>query len=475
MPIQRIFFISLAVIISSILGILLVPRFAQASVRISEVAWMGSSNSQYEEWIELYNDGQEPVDLSGWKVLKSGEILLTNLSGSIASNDYYLVCRTTGTLTQPLGGICNLVNPFGGSGLNNTSEQLILTNNQSEVVERIDALSGWPAGESTSKKTMQQQGSSWVTASATPGTILEIVDDTPEPEPSDDNSDTDTSDTPPKNKPILNPTKEHIEKVAADPRYEARMIIPDFATAGVAIPMKATVREQSKSSVVRGRFEWSTGDGGYYAFLKNTPIEHIFYYPGTYTVVMHYYSDIFRTEPDTIHRKTITIVPSDIIILGYSEQEGLRLKNESSKEISLEGWILASQGQEFIFPRYTVITAGNTLALAPQIIGITLDQKSITLMNPSRKLIARYSYLYVQPRVQETSPSYQETSEIILPESPPIVIPPTTIITHSSSRSPGLLTFWHQYRWQLIIGIVSIISILAYLAFHLYAKQDELI
>ena len=45
---------------------LLSPLSSSASVIINEVAWMGGVDSANHEWIELYNSGNESVDISGW-------------------------------------------------------------------------------------------------------------------------------------------------------------------------------------------------------------------------------------------------------------------------------------------------------------------------------------------------------------------------------------------------------------------------
>src|SRR5690606_12761592 len=102
-----------------VLILLSMPSFVWADVVIYEVAWMGTAESQYEEWIELYNDGQEGVSLDGWKIDKGdGETNLFALSGEISAESYFLICRTTPSVTNPLAGMCDLTGTFGGSGLN---------------------------------------------------------------------------------------------------------------------------------------------------------------------------------------------------------------------------------------------------------------------------------------------------------------------------------------------------------------------
>ena len=455
-----------------ILGIIAPLFVAHAELSINEVAWMGTSSSQYEEWVELYNDGDD-INVSGWKLFKTGNTVLFSLTGTIPSNSYYLICRSTSTLTDPLGGICNEKGTFGGSGLNNTSDQLILKDSAGAIKQTIDATAGWPAGESASKNTMQWDGHSWITAASTPGaeTLIEINPDpspTPDPDPSP-NPDPDPVPNPNHNpKPTTDP-KEKIEKVKPDPVYKAHMVIPDFGTAGIAIPMKATVTENGNIDYVKGRFEWSTGDGGSYQFIKNIPLDHIYYYPGTYTVTMQYYSNHFATEPDTIHRKTITIVPSDIEILGYSDTTGLQLKNGATKEISLDNWIIQSNGNEFVFPKFTSITKGQTLSLSPKVLGIAISKESILLLNPSREIIAGYSYKYTQPANEEV---FTETPDL---SGLATVSPYEDKLTTSNPlpKTKTLFDLWHENKWYVLLGIMLMITILAYLAFQLYAKPDE--
>jgi hypothetical protein len=471
---QNIFSLRIVCPIFIILGISIPIFFVHAEVKITEVAWMGTANSQYEEWIELYNDSADDVALNGWKLFKTGGVTLFSPTGTITAGSYYLICRSTTSITDPLGGTCNEKGTFGGSGLNNTNDQLVLKDGAGAIKESVDASGGWPAGDSSTKQTMQKSGTAWVTAEATPG--AETITNTPDPEngPGSDpdqtpNTEPDPDPDPPPSstpKPKSDP-KERIEKIKPDPVYKAHMILPDFGTAGVAIPMKATVIANEKTTSLHGRFEWSMGDGGSYKFIKNTPLEHTFYYPGTYTITMQYYSDRFRTEPDTIHRKTLTIVPDDIEILGYSTTDGLQLQNNSSKEIALDHWIIQSNNQEFIFPKFTIITKGQTLSLSPKTLGITPSRDSILLLNPNRGVVAGYSYKYTQPEtpdeafVDEPDLSQNLSSLTAKEES------------HLLPKSKSIKDIWHQNKWYVVFGGIALTSVLAYLAFHLYAKPDE--
>lgn len=43
-------------------------QVAPGDVVINEVAWMGTAADYRDEWIELYNNSQENIDLSGWSL-----------------------------------------------------------------------------------------------------------------------------------------------------------------------------------------------------------------------------------------------------------------------------------------------------------------------------------------------------------------------------------------------------------------------
>jgi len=78
--------------------IFVLPIFVNASVVINEIAWMGTANSSSDEWIELYNDGSEDIDISGWSlVAQDGSPSITFMECStttILANGYFLLERT---------------------------------------------------------------------------------------------------------------------------------------------------------------------------------------------------------------------------------------------------------------------------------------------------------------------------------------------------------------------------------------------
>jgi hypothetical protein len=61
------------------------------SVIINEVAWGGTTYSSSDEWIELYNPGSLPINLSGWRLISSDNSPDILLTGTIPAAGFYLL------------------------------------------------------------------------------------------------------------------------------------------------------------------------------------------------------------------------------------------------------------------------------------------------------------------------------------------------------------------------------------------------
>ena len=69
------------------------PIEAQQVV-VNEVAWMGTTASTSDEWIELHNPTGSPVDLTGWTLTAADGTPSINLAGVIPAHGYFLLERT---------------------------------------------------------------------------------------------------------------------------------------------------------------------------------------------------------------------------------------------------------------------------------------------------------------------------------------------------------------------------------------------
>ena len=130
------------------------------TVVINEVAWMGSPIDDVEpkqwwryEWLELYNASDASVVLDGWTVELSREKLdfRIPLQGTIEANSYFLIGASDKIPNLDLN-YKNL-----GAKFFNGGQKVVLKNSLGEIIDEVDARSGWPAGDNKTKQTMERK------------------------------------------------------------------------------------------------------------------------------------------------------------------------------------------------------------------------------------------------------------------------------------------------------------------------------
>ncbi|MEK7120009.1 MAG: lamin tail domain-containing protein, partial [Patescibacteria group bacterium] len=146
-------------------------NLTQKPIVFSEFAWAGTKASPSDEWIELYNITDYPVDLTGWK-LYAADLTpdITFVSGDnadkitrnkiIEPHEYYLLERKNGN-DQTDQTISNISADWWGSfgsGLNNGGEVMRLKNPAEFEVDKINPndSSGWFAGNVSTRASMEK-------------------------------------------------------------------------------------------------------------------------------------------------------------------------------------------------------------------------------------------------------------------------------------------------------------------------------
>jgi hypothetical protein len=127
--------------------LLTIPRVTDAYVVINEISWFGS------DWIELYNSGNSPVDLTGWSLWETN----SGTTSASAVQSCFIDQATGASLIVPEGYL--LITGFSGNvipsyGLLNSGEQLILKDSSGIVIDMANLpATKWFAGKYTSSPT----------------------------------------------------------------------------------------------------------------------------------------------------------------------------------------------------------------------------------------------------------------------------------------------------------------------------------
>ena len=121
---------------------------------INEVAWMGTEASYNDEWIELYNNTNQDINLDGWELKAEDESLKINLAGIIPANGFNILERTDDdTLPKILADLI-----YKGS-LGNSGENLKFYNSDGNLIDSVDCSKGWFGGDNETKQTMERKNS----------------------------------------------------------------------------------------------------------------------------------------------------------------------------------------------------------------------------------------------------------------------------------------------------------------------------
>ncbi len=331
-------------------------QIASAAVLINEIAWMGTTSAN-DEWIELVNTGNQSVNLAGWtlRIARANDenniIKDIPLSGTISAKGYLLIERN---------------NISFGTGITNTGAIIVLFNETQTRVDIVDGSDNWKLngvdtiGDNDTKETAQRDGSLWITAMPTPGAQnVSLAQQSPQTYSTTNNQQeyeapVELQSTPAKKVVI-------IEK---DP-YLIISTIPRTIMAGASIKFSATLYGPGGGVIPYPQMRWSFGDG---TIRDGSSVEHIYRYPGEYTVVIDATSGYYSA----VDRFAITVVAPQITATTGGEEGSyfISLENRMAIDLNLSGWSLSYAGSEFLVPQNTIIASRKTSFFPSEVTGL---------------------------------------------------------------------------------------------------------
>jgi len=355
-----------------VLFLLLIPVTSFAGVRINEVAWMGTTNSANDEWIELYNDDSSTVDMSGWALSASDGAPTINLSGSISGSSYFLLERTDDSSVSTVSA-----DQIYSGVLGNDGEALTLKNSTGSIQDRVIHSSGWEGGDNTTKDTMQRDGSGWTTAKATPRSqnnlnTVEINEDNQNSGNGGHNTETESS------RSIHNEKKDVIDYFKLNVRVDP-VIVSGVPAEFVVSLYKNNVRK------IDGIHSWSFGDGTLVEHIEHSrkndmEFNHTYQNPGTYVAIFEYRTSLLKKEPDISHRIDIEVTDHQVVISSIDPYDSITLSNLTKEEIDIGRWWLRTGSEEYQFPVNTILLPKSNIMFSYKTLGIPLLGTTLLLL-----------------------------------------------------------------------------------------------
>jgi hypothetical protein len=334
-----------------------------AEVIFSEVAWMGGVNSSADEWVEIHNNGTETINLEGYVIESESKKLSIKLSGNILAKAYYLVERTDDNSVPNV--LADLISTFG-TGLSNSGDNLYLKNSEGQVVNSMMFSGGWPAGDNTTKQTMQYVGSNWVTADSTP---KKAPIENPDNKPTDPINNDDQK------------TKNSIQTgggpTYVPPRNLSRFLITlgDDQLAQIPVSIEIDYRDDYGNKPMYGFYRISFGDGIEKDFKLNELISHTYDYVGEYKINVKFLESVWSIAPKKQTSLKISIT-EPLIDIDVSRAPILIIKNKSSKDIDLGNFIFSFGEKHFSPPSQSIVFTGKELWFSPNVTGFSAEDFS---------------------------------------------------------------------------------------------------
>jgi len=334
-----------------------IPVVADASVLISEVAWMGSTEDANAEWIELYNNGAA-VDLEGWTLNAVDGQPNIALVGTLPANSYALFERSD---DSTVAGI-EAFQTYAGA-LGNTGEILELHDAGGMLIDRVDGSNDWAiGGDNTTKETLQRSGNpatgSWMTGVANPDGVTPL--ETTEPKDEDE----EPSPSPSSGGSVLyGEPPEEDEVVMRKPALTLDVGEDRAVTVGVPTNFLARAYKESHKEIVVNDIDWNFGDGG---TAHGREVTHTYHYPGDYIVSVVGRRNQFRNEIVDHAQFTVHVVEPAIALLE-ANKNFVELKNTSGEEINLSGFALVNHSTNFRIPEGMVVLPNATVRLSSKV------------------------------------------------------------------------------------------------------------
>ncbi len=392
-----------------VLAVFLLPQWVSASVFISEVAWMGTSQSASDEWIELCTIG-DAQSLDGWTLKSDDAGLNILLSGQIASQSCYVIERTDDTTLPERSA--ELVASFG-SGLSNTGENIRLINSQGAVVDSLVSGSGWElvGGNSTTKETPQRSGATWVTLAPTPGVAAAVQEHSAQ---------TESTVTAPLAASLVTVSGKSSGVSKKPKQYRLEVEFPERVSPYIEATYVAKVFDSNGDEASTAEVLWNMGDGMTHG---GASVRHTYDFPGTYTI---YVTATVRGKTfTTMH--TLDVLSGDVRILESVPGQGGYVAIESKQGIDISGWRLQGTTGQFVFPSHTMLHPKKMARFANRVTGI-VDHRTLSIHRPDNTL----AYAYAEKGDRESD------APVFVGAATLPAIPPAT--PSASSKTPALDT-----------------------------------
>src|SRR3990167_6667320 len=378
------------------------PFLAKASVYINEIMYDIDGSDDKKEWVEIYNDSADEINLKDWRFYDGsnhilneppanggrGSLVLPTYSYAILSSD---ATTTVANYSAYSGIVIDTVMSLG-----NTSETLKIIDASGAIIDTVFYNSSM--GANGDGNSIQKINSIWSAKSPTFGYVnassaqsSSSSASSQESQSSSANSSSSSAEAVVASGSIAyNYKNEQISAIAGEHKT---------AVAGADIVLEGKALGFKKEPLLNARYLWTLGDGSYKEGIN------------------------------------IKVIPNELPIIE-TKNEFIKLKNKSGVILDVSGWFLKAGGAIFKFPDYSLVAANAELMISSDVSGIKFADNNFSaeILYPNGSVA--FSYL---PVSFSSSSSISKPKEIISSQpaerKAEVAIAPIITLKRSSSSS----------------------------------------
>jgi len=433
---KKLIFVSFLLVFSFLLSF----NFASAGVLINEI--MYDLDGGDIDWVEVYNDGSEGVDLSTYKLLISNSTSnhgITNTEGgSVIEGGGYGVIVSSSVISK-------YTEKWGATGHVYTSS-FSLPNvagkveiNTGDKLSPVSTLSySSEHGAMGNGKSLQKISDIWKESVPTPGKVNVLSSGETNNEQTEGGGSTEETGG---STNIPSSTSAPV-KLKTDLKITTKITARSPLFVGLNNTFSASVLGPSNEGLFYGNYFWNFGDGASQETKVNTGgnITHTYFYPGEYTVTLEYYSNYYPdAKPDATDKINVKVVNADVLISSVGDEKDffIELTNNTDNSIDISKWMLAGFNKRFTFPKNTIIPTKKKIIFSPYVTGFDFtDKNNLKLVNQEWKTIFDYG-LSIAPVISiPVEPVVQQVKNSTSKRNSPIKEVETSEVESSSDYTP---------------------------------------
>lgn len=355
------------------------PYIANAAVVISEVMYDASGTDTGREWVEVWNDSAEAIDLSTWKLFEANVAHKITAIGSVIvpAEGYAVIADSSDKFLVDNPGFSGLLFDSAFS-LGNAGETISLKDSADVTTDTLTydtSLGAAGDGNSLQKKI----DGVWISALPTPGSATVALESSVVVE-GQEGQDAATSES-----QNSSSYSAHSSQSVATVSYEEPELVVTLGRSrlgfvGVPLSFEAKIKSVKNMPVTaQSTYTWSMGDG---TKQSGQFILHAYEFPGEYIVILN----TSAGGANAVSKVLVKVVSPRISV--KAEPEYIKIENLDSHELNLGSFTVETGGSKFSVPEDTIIAPKATLRISLATMRLSYGDKVI-VKNPLGNVVQK--------------------------------------------------------------------------------------